>query len=235
MYGVVALLVIGSFVVPFFVVRKMKGCMKFLVGIGVWITMLTIAGGVSVGINKQQEYTLRVIVKPAGSKVMVVGEKVKRTVQGSNKFGNLNGGDYTITVSKPGYQSETRSVYLSEDHTETVGLITLKEAKVRAQQAAREAKAQAAREAKAEAERLRKASYSTLDFQTQCMTMVQEKLKAPSQSDFNFNAEPYETTAGYEWVSYVDAPNSFGVKLRADFVCSFSWKTNKVSFVMQPR
>ncbi|GEM50019.1 PEGA domain-containing protein [Deinococcus cellulosilyticus] len=235
MYGLVILLVIGSFVAPFFVVRKMKGCMKFIVGFGVWVLMLSLAGGVSVGINKQQQYTLRVMVKPAGSKVVVAGEKVNRTATGSNKFGNLNGGDYTITVSKPGYQSETVSVYLNEDHTEAVGLITLKEARIQAQKAAREAKAQAAREAKEEAARLRKANYSTLDFQTQCMSMIQEKLKAPSQADFSFNSDPYETTKGYEWVSYVDAPNSFGVKLRADFVCSFSWATNKISFVMQSR
>lgn len=59
-----------------------------------------------------------------------------------------------------------------------------------------------------------------------CQEFVKERLKAPSQATFPgwdaSNEGPVKITADgdtYEVKSYVDAPNSFGAKLRSSFTC----------------
>jgi hypothetical protein len=55
----------------------------------------------------------------------------------------------------------------------------------------------------------------------QCQDHVRKRLKAPSSADFPLLERSVTKTAEntYKVVSYVDAENSFGAKLRSSYVC----------------
>lgn len=60
---------------------------------------------------KQSPGSLRIIVTPSDARVTVQGpNNYYRKATGSNKFGNLPPGDYTVTISKPGYDTLTKIV-----------------------------------------------------------------------------------------------------------------------------
>lgn len=63
--------------------------------------------------------SLRILVKPADARVTVQGpNKYYRKVTGSNKFGNLSAGKYTVTVSKPGYNTLVRDYTIAGNNLE---------------------------------------------------------------------------------------------------------------------
>lgn len=53
-----------------------------------------------------------------------------------------------------------------------------------------------------------------------CLSAVREKLKSPSSAEFNDSTLPEYGISGWLWMSYVEADNNFGVKLRTGFTCS---------------
>ena len=67
--------------------------------------------------------------------------------------------------------------------------------------------------------------------EVKCNSAVRSKLKAPSSADF---ADPFDGVASvitgqddnsviYDFISYVDAKNDFGVKLRKKFICRIQY------------
>ena len=67
--------------------------------------------------------------------------------------------------------------------------------------------------------------------EVKCNSAVRSKLKAPSSADF---AGPFDGVASvikvqddnsviYDFISYVDAQNDFGVKLRKKFICRIQY------------
>ena len=67
--------------------------------------------------------------------------------------------------------------------------------------------------------------------EVKCNSAVRSKLKAPSSADF---ADPFDGVASvikvqddnsviYDFISYVDAQNDFGVKLRKKFKCRIQY------------
>ena len=67
--------------------------------------------------------------------------------------------------------------------------------------------------------------------EVKCNSAVRSKLKAPSSADF---ADPFDGVASvikgqddnsviYDFISYVDAKNDFGVKLRKKFKCRIQY------------
>lgn len=63
--------------------------------------------------------SLRILVKPPDARVTVQGpNKYYRKVTGSNKFGNLSAGKYTVTVSKPGYNTLVRDYTIAGNNFE---------------------------------------------------------------------------------------------------------------------
>lgn len=58
----------------------------------------------------------------------------------------------------------------------------------------------------------------------QCKDFVQDKLKSPSTAEFQSASSakimrPYPDQQKYTVLSYVDAQNSFGAKIRTRFIC----------------
>jgi hypothetical protein len=59
----------------------------------------------------------------------------------------------------------------------------------------------------------------------QCQHFVKDRLKAPASADFSSLGESATAAGGNKYVvrAYVDALNSFGAKLRNDYVCTVEY------------
>lgn len=62
----------------------------------------------------------------------------------------------------------------------------------------------------------------------QCQDFVKSRLKSPTSADFpSFSSatvsKPWADKQQYAVISYVDAQNSFGAKLRSKFICEIEW------------
>lgn len=68
-----------------------------------------------------------------------------------------------------------------------------------------------------------------------CLDAVRGKLKAPSSARFEDREVPMLSGGQWNWVSYVDAQNSFGAQIRSNFTCEVfgdSWAEAKVRAVI---
>jgi len=83
---------------------------------------------------------------------------------------------------------------------------------------------------------------SKIDAFFTCKEYVKNNLKAPATADFQSYYDAYVKKAGqnkYEILSYVDAQNSFGAKLRTRYICDIKyvgndeWELEKLSFINQ--
>lgn len=65
----------------------------------------------------------------------------------------------------------------------------------------------------------------------QCKEFVREQLKAPSSADFAFLDYSASNMGGNQFVirSNVEAQNSFGVKLKNNYVCAVKWNGSNSS------
>lgn len=64
------------------------------------------------------------------------------------------------------------------------------------------------------------------DAQIMCHNRVKDYLKAPSQAAFESDGDFHYTRTGNVWnaTGWVDAPNALGVKLRATYTCTATYK-----------
>lgn len=67
----------------------------------------------------------------------------------------------------------------------------------------------------------------------QCKEFVRDQLKAPSSADFAFLDYSASNLGGNQFVirSTVEAQNSFGVKLKNNYVCSVKWNGLNSSYI----
>lgn len=62
-------------------------------------------------------------------------------------------------------------------------------------------------------------------------TLIQKQLKAPSTAEFAYNIDDVvqKNDSTFFIKSYVDSENSFGAKIRADYVCTITYTSDDVA------